>query len=271
MKFSFPTYIPPLLVSAFVLSLHACTDFIATEDLQDEWQMVESDTIVLHYRPASFSEAPSPTADEAIFMLQNQELYYRAICDSIGRDFSDRVMIYLFNQDEAEQHIGAQSGGHSIPKFNTVYFSFFHHSREYIDQYDIENMFLGAHELVHVITHQVLGYPGTKLMSESYANWLDGSYARYHISDIVASYRDHEPEKLMTPDDLLEKTETVEQVYYPNAGVFTGFLVKEYGVERINDLFTSGKEQFASDFEKVCNEDWSEMGEKYSRYLELFL
>ena len=268
MKFPSAASVPLVLIATFALSLGSCTDFIATEDLQEEWEIVESDRIVLHYRPAGFSEAPSPTAGEAMFILQNQELYYRAICDSIGRDFSDRVMIYLFSQDEAEQHIGVQSGGHSIPKFNAVYFSFFHPSREYTDQYGIENMFLGAHELVHVITHQVFGYPGTKLMSEGYANWLDGSYARYHIRDIVASYRDHELEKLMTPDGMLEKTGTAEQVYYPNVGVFTGFLVKEYGVERINELFTTGKEQFISAFERICNEGWNDMGEKYARYIK---
>lgn len=105
-------------------------------------------------------------------------------------------------------------------------------------------------------------------MSEGYANWLDGSYARYDIPDIITSYRDNEPEKIMTPGELLSDTDRDENVYYPNAGLFTGFLVNTYGIENINQLFNSGKDDLKSDFEKICNDSWMNMTEKYNAYIE---
>ncbi|MFW5877652.1 MAG: hypothetical protein ACOCUP_00925 [bacterium] len=63
-------------------------------------------------------------------------------------------------------------------------------------------------------------YPGTELMSEGYANWLDGSYASYDIRDIIVSYRNKEPEKIMTPDELLNDTDRNENVYYPNLSLY---------------------------------------------------
>ena len=250
------------------LGMAGCTEFFVKPDRQDQWKIRESDLIVLHYREPGFSDHPSPTPGEAAFILDNQMLYYRAIQDSIHRDFSEKVLIYLHNQDEAVTHIGTGGGGHSIPKFNAFYFSFFHAGREYTDQYGVENPFLGAHELVHVISHQTLGYPGTKLMSEGYANWLDGSYAKYDIRAIFLSYRDNEPEKIMTPDELLFQTERPDEVYYPNAGVFTAFLVRHYRIEKVNRLFTSGKEVFISDFGRIFDESWEEMNEKYALYTE---
>lgn len=246
----------------------SCTDFIAERDLQDAWEIVESPHIILHYREEGFSAMPSPAQEEVLFILDNQELYYRAVQDSIQRYYSDKILIYLYNQDEAAEHIGTGAGGHSIPKLNTFYFAFLDHTRQYTDAYGIDNPFIGAHELTHVISHQTLGYPGTKMMSEGYANWLDGSYAHYHIKDIVTSYRDTEPGKIMSPDELLIDTGRDESIYYPNVGVFTGFLARTYGIENINGLFNSRQDNFISDFERICNENWEDMTEIYNNYIE---
>ncbi len=246
----------------------SCTDFIAGLDLNRDWLVLKSDSIILHYREPDFSDKPSPSEEEARFILENQQFYYSAIQDSINRRFNDKVMIYLFNQDEAKTRIGKEFGGHAIPKFNTFYYSFFHSDRTFTDQYGIGDPFLGAHELVHVITHQTLGYAGSKVMSEGYANWLDGSYAKYQIQDIIRSYRNNEPEKILTPDELLLNTGIADEIYYPNSGVFTAFLVRTCGIEKVNRLFTSIPSSFKKHFEQICSDSWQNMSEKYSDYVD---
>lgn len=255
----------------FLLLLFAsCTEFIAEPDLQEEWAVLETEKIVLHYRPAGFSGTASPTAAQADSIATNQGFYYNMIQDSIGVNFNDKVLIYLFNEDEAGLHIGTNGGGHSIPKLNAFYFTFMNHDRKYTDRYGIENPKIGTHELVHVITHRKLGYPGTKLMSEGYANWLDGSYSYYHIDDILKSYMGNSPEKILTPQQLLTETGLPESVYYPNSGVFVRFLVNRYGIEKINQLFTVQKKTLKSTFEKVCNESWEAMSEEYEIFIQQY-
>ena len=256
-----------LIAVLFLFQLSACSEFIAEPDLQENWKTLETDNILLHYRPADFIPGPSPTIEQAETILANQQFYYQLIQDSINRIFNDQVAIYLFNEAEAKNHIGTNGGGHSIPKLNTFYFTFLNHERDYTDRYGIENPVLGAHEMVHVITHRTLGYPGTKLMSEGYANWLDGSYAHYHLEDILKSYLEEHPEKILTPDQMLDERDITESVYYPNVGVFLRFMAGRYGIEKVNQLFTVSKEKFRSEFERTCNESWQEMSRDFEEYI----
>lgn len=253
-----------ILISATLLS---CTDFIAEVDRQDDWEVLESNNIVLHYRPWGYSNSPSPTTEEAMFIINNQNFYYQAIQDSINRQFSDKVLIYLYNMDEAKELIGTNGGGHAIPKFNTFYYTFIVGMKDFTDMYGVENPFLGAHELAHVITHRTLGYPATKMMSEGYAVWLDGSYGRYAIEDIMKHYLENEPQKVLTPDQLLNESTSDESIYYPNCGIFTKFLVHTYGLEKINKLFVSTRENFKNDFKNITGTDWGVMVSEYSDYL----
>ncbi|MCF8233186.1 MAG: hypothetical protein K9G67_04475 [Bacteroidales bacterium] len=251
-----------------MVMMTSCTDFIADFGNDDQWVLETSGHIVLHYRQAGFSSAPSPSADEVQEIINNQDFYYRAIQDSLQLDFSDNVLIYLYNKDEAEEAIGTAGGGHSIPAFLSYYYTFIYDIPAYTDQYGIADPYLGAHEMVHVISHHRLGVPGTKVMSEGYAVWLDGGYARHDINDIVIHYRDNEPEKLLNPDQLIYETIDSESVYYPNAGVFLRFLVHSYGIETCNALFTTGMDDFIPHFESLSGVPWEEMSNLYAVYLE---
>jgi len=251
-----------------LLAFASCTDFIIEMDPQDQWKVLDSGKIVLHYRPSGFSSSPSPDLDEARTIVRNQNIYYRAIQDSVQVSFEDKVLVYLFNDDEAEKLIGTNTGGHAIPKFNSFYFAYMPNRRPVTDQYHIENPIVGSHELVHVITHRALGYPESKMMSEGYAMWLDGLYGGYHIEDIIRKYRDEEPEKLMDPNQLLTESIDKESVYYPNCGIFTRFLIASYGLEEINRLFTCPADRFKKAFQEVTGESWDSMSRKYDRYLE---
>ncbi len=257
-----------LLLIIVAAALFSCTDFIAVIDHQQDWEVLESEKVILHYRPWGYSQSPSPTTEEALFILNNQILYYQAIQDSINRQFSDRVLVYLYNKDEGKELIGTNGGGHAIPKFNTFYYTFLEGMKNFTDMYGVENPFIGAHEMVHVITHRTLGYPTTRLMSEGYAVWLDGSYSRYAIEDIMRHYRNNEPNKVLTPDQLLLESTSDESIYYPNSGLFTRFLVHTYGLENINSLFISTREGFKDDFMTLSGVNWKDMVSEYSSYMK---
>ena len=254
----------------FILGLlifSSCTDFFADVNLQKEWKEMESEKIVLHYRPEEYSSSPSPNKEAVRIMLKNQNLYYRTIQDSIQRKFNDKVLIYIYNKDEGEHLIGTDAGGHAIPKMNCFYYTYLPERREITDQYNIKNPPLGAHELVHVITHRALGYPPTKMMSEGYAVWLDGNYAGYTINEIIRKYREDEPKKIMTPDELLVETIDKESVYYPNVGVFIRYLVHSYGIEKVNGLFTVKASEIKKAFKKATGDQWVDMSKEYADYL----
>ncbi len=259
-----------ILFAIVLTPLFSCTDFIAEVEHQNEWEVLESESIVLHYRPWGFSQSPSPTSEEALFMLNNQNFYYQAIQDSINRRFNDKILIYLYNMDEAEELIGTVGGGHAIPKFNTFYYTFLVGMQDFTDKYGIQNPFLGAHEMAHVITHRTLGYPGTKLMSEGYAVWLDGSYGRYAIEDIMRHYCSNEPQKVLTPDQLLNESTSDESIFYPNCGLFIKFLTHNYGLENINKLFQSTQENFKDEFTLLTGANWEAMANEYENYLNRF-
>ena len=259
-----------LLISIILLLLTgqiACTDFIAKVNRQNDWEIIKSNNVVLHYRPVGFSQSSSPTSEEAKKILQNQNIYYKLIPDSISQPFNDRVIIYLYNKDEARDLIGTNNGGHAIPKFNTFYYTFIVGMRQFTDTYGIENPFIGAHEMVHIITHRTLGYPGTRFMSEGYAVWLDGSYGRYPIESIIRHYRDEQSEKILTPDQLLIESTLDESIFYPNSGLFTRFLVHTYGLVNINKLFTTSRDHFKDTFKRLTGVNWQTMSDEYHKYL----
>ena len=260
-----------IIQTLLIIFLSSCTDFIADIDKQKDWKILESGKIVLHYRPKDFSSSPSPTLEEAGKIAKNQNFYYQVVQDSINRSFNDKVLIYLYNRDEAEEMIGTNGGGHSIPKLNTFYYTFIPNRPDFRDKYEISNPIIGAHELAHVISHRSLGYPGTKLMSEGYANWLDGSYSYHSITNIMRTYKEQKSDKIMSPNQLLNKTTENEAVYYPNCGLFIQYLVKEYGINNINNLFTITKDNYKNKFENVTGDSWDEMTQKYNNYLDKIL
>mgnify|MGYP006896934607 FL=1 len=257
-----------LLPALVACCLASCTEFISQVDRQEDWRVKKSGDIVLYHRPPGHGSAPSPDNQQVQFILNNQNTYYGAIQDSLDIDFNDRVLIYLYNEDEADDLIGTSSGGHSIPKYNTFYYTFMTSVKEMTDNFGIENPVIGAHELVHVITHRALGYPGTRLMSEGYAVWLDGTYGGYAVDSIIVKYREEEPAKIMSPDQLLQESITRESVYYPNCGLLTRFLVHRYGVEKINQLFTTGRKNFKEQFNELTATSWSEMSREYGSFIQ---
>ncbi len=252
----------PLLALFF-----SCTQFIAEPDLDADWKLTQHGPVKLYTKPAGASDAPSPNQQQINDILENQLFYYQAIQDSIQRSFEDPVLIYLYNKDQAQEAIGTSGGGLSQPRSLTIYYTYIHDITDYTDQYGKKCPYVGAHELVHVITHQTLGHPGTRLMSEGYAVWLDGSYARRDIEDHMAEFRQH-PDFLLTPTQLLQGKVDTERIYYPNAGMWVRFAAETYGIETLNQLFTVSRDCFIEKFETITQSSWSHMQSGYDQYLQ---
>jgi len=255
---------------SLALIFSACTEFLAELDADKDWKLTENDIIKLYTKKQGVSESLSPAADQIHSILDNQKYYYQAIQDSIKKSFNEPVLIYLYNKDQAKEAIGTSGGGLSQSRHMTIYYTFIHDIKPYTDQYGIENPFVGAHEMVHIITHNLLGNPGTKMMSEGYAVWLDGSYGRKDINYYIRKFKTEYPEYVMTPTQLLNESFEDEMIYYPNAGVLIGYWVRQFGVDKINRLFSVSRKNFKEKFEEITETSWDKMDNYYSVYLNNF-
>jgi hypothetical protein len=236
-------------------------------DADKKWELKENGPVKLYYKKTGASGIPSPSTEQVRAILDNQKYYYRVIQDSIQKTFDESVLIYLYNKDQAKEAIGTSGGGLSQSRFMTIYYTFIHDVKPYTDHYGIENPFVGAHEMAHIITHNVLGNPGTKMISEGYAVWLDGSYGRKNINYYIRKFKTEYPEYVMTPTQLLNESIEDEMIYYPNAGVLIRYWVNQFGIEKINRLFSASRENFKEKFEKITGTSWDEMESRYSSHL----
>ena len=253
----------------FLMIISGCTDFIMQIEKDEFWLSQHSGQVTVHYREKNFSSEPSPDSLMVSRILRQQNTYINRISDSIGMTFNDTVLIYLYNADESHEKIGTKGGGHAIPNFLSFYYVYKIYYKTYTDQYGMVNPPLGAHEMVHVITHHLLGTAGTKLMSEGYAVWLDGAYVRTSLVEIIKWYiKQSEESKILMPSQMLSKTDYAEEIFYPSAGMFVRFLVRRHGIELANYLFNIRSENFIREFEKATSLSFTSMEEDFKNFLK---
>jgi hypothetical protein len=262
-----------IIIIALMAGLSACTDFFARVDKQNDWLVSEQEQIVLHTRPANFSFTESPNQSDLDLLLHNQNYYIQMICDTLGVEFNEMVLIYLFNSDEALDAIGTQTGGHAIPDRSAIYYSFVKPAYT-----DIRGMltYMGAHEMVHIITHRLLGKPFSKMMSEGYATAIDGAFGlKFSGSENLMAkpvsqwMNEHFANNLvLTPDQLLFDTDQSESVYYPNAAFFISYLWQRFGVETINHLFLTPSNHFKNRFRQITGLSFDLVANDYLEFVE---
>ncbi len=92
--------------------------------------------------------------------------------------------------------------------------------------------FIG-HEMVHVIAHTKLQNAGTGLLGEGLAVWLNGQPEQAHhrrAAELLAEG------KLPSVADLVQRFRE-QELGYPAAGSFTGFLIQAHGLEVFKQLY----------------------------------
>ncbi len=279
----------PIVLIFYVLQLllPSCTQLFMWPDMDGDWEVVESERIVLHYRPQGYTAIVSPDRVKAEEMLVEQELAYTAILDRLKLQFSDRINIYLYNEDEALEKIGTSGGGHAITEYNSFYYTYWDRDI-FLNEAPGISHYMGAHELVHVITHQAVGLPGNRVLSEGLAVAVDGVYGvmedvngkleripipvwvRHWKSGMGGAHR-----KLVSPRELFQGQYSLsEDVFYTQSGAFTLFLLEKYGdgdersLREVCRLLTVPPDEISASLKKLTGYDLDQIQAPYMEYLE---
>jgi hypothetical protein len=262
-----------ILSVLFSVLLFSCADFLASVEKHKDWQVHEQGKIVLYSRPAGFTQSASPDDFAVSTILNNQNFYYDAINKALGLNYPEKVYIYLYNLDEAFGAIGTQNGGHSYADRSAIYYTYMR--PDFIDGFG-RKAFIGSHEMVNVITQNTLGRPYTKLMSDGYSVAFSGTYGRQKvITGIVIGkpvidwmVMHYLSNKILSPEELLTETDHPEAVYLPNAGFFIMYLWQRFGTDKINKLFSVGKDSFRKHFELQTGVSWQQIALDYHLYCQ---
>ena len=258
------------LTFIFVLTFYALTALSA--DLSGPWIKTKSHRIILFTRPKNYSKTVSPDSTAIKKILQEQEKVIDYINEALKTDFRSKVKIYLLNFDEAKAKIGTNGGGFCSPKKKRIYFTFY--NLQFYNTIRDQDEYIGVHEMVHLITKYELGMPNSRFFGEGYANAVEGNYGSKNIDGHYIKKRNdstlqeyRRQGKVLTPSELLFNDSIREREYYPQIGCLITWLFKEYGVGKINQLYTLEKNQIENGFYRVTGDSFKAIDEKYMKSL----
>ena len=264
------------IAAILILAESSCTDYFAALEKHKDWVVTVEGNIVLHTRPKDFSNSSSPDDNAIAIITGNQNFYYLLIKDSLGLHYDDKVLLYLFNYDEALDVIGTNTGGNSMAARSTIYYTFIPGS--YKDIYE-RDVYVGAHEMVKLITNRALGTNFTRLMNEGYAAAFAGSYGRTYdeVEEIVTARSIMEWMEIhymnglvLSPEELLFEEGLLDEVFIPNAGLFVRFLWQNYEVQNINILFNLKATDIKTNFNSITGMSFNEMSDSYLEFTDSF-
>ena len=244
-------------------------------DTKGPWVKTSGERIILYTRPLNYSASDSPDSLTIRKIIQEQEWVIDYINSSIATHFNSKVRIYLYNLDEAKAKIGTNGGGFasSSKMFPKIYFTF--RSQPIFDPIRNMNVFVGIHEMVHVVTRHQLGRTRSAFFGEGYANAIGGCYGSKVIDDHLVFRRNdsttmkiREQGRLLSPHDLLYDSSIPAREFYPQIGCLVEWMLDTYGVELINELYTVNRYKIEDEFSRVTGDTFSEMTRKYLAYVQ---
>jgi hypothetical protein len=254
------------LIFILIFTFPALISFSA--DLSGPWVKTKSQKIILYTRPKNYSKTASPDSTAIKRILQEQAEVINYINMALNTDFKSKVKIYLLNFDEAKAKIGTNGGGFCSPKKKRIYFTYY--NLQFFNTIRNEYEYIGVHEMVHLIAKYEIGMPNTRFFGEGYANAVEGNYGSINTGGHYIKQRNDstlreliKKGRILTPKELLDNDSIKEREYYPQIGCLITWLFKEYGVSRVNQLYTLGKVQIEIDFQKITGETFAVMEEKY--------
>lgn len=258
-------------VAIIILVLITLTSWKA--DKKGPWVINSGRRIVLYTRPLNYCETVSPDSAVIMKIIQEQENAIDYINKRLKTDFNTKVAIYLFNQDEAKEKIGTKNGGFANQSKWRPCIYFAYRNEPLYSPILESDVFVGVHEMVHIIALKKLGNIRTSFFGEGYSNALDGCYGAVKINNRLIFRRNDstlvaikKTGKLLTPTELLLNGSIPEREFYPQIGCLMDWLIRNYGVDKMNILYPLKKQKIVGEFQKVTGETFQEMEMKYLAY-----
>lgn len=239
-------------------------------DTTGPWVKTKGERIILYTRPLNYSDSNSPDSLTIQKIIKEQEWVIDYINSSIATNFKLNVRIYLYNLDEAKEKIGTDGGGFvsSSKMFPKMYFTF--RNQPIFDPIRNKNVYVGIHEMVHVVTRNQLGRVRSAFFGEGYANAIDGCYGSKVLDDQLVFrridstiLRIKEHGNLLSPHDLLYDSNIPAREFYPQIGCLVEWMFDTYGVESINELYSVNRYKIENEFTRVTGDTFDEMTGKY--------
>jgi hypothetical protein len=242
-------------------------------DKQGPWIITNGQRVTLYTRPLQYSKSPTPDSLIIQKIINEQENMIDYINNRLNTDFQSSVNIYLYNLDETKEKIGTIGGGQarSTGFRRNIYFTF--RQNPTFNTITKEYVYLGAHEMVHIIADNQLGRRTTRFFGEGYACALSGNYGSKKQGDRMVFIRNDSTlakiialDQFLLPSALIDNDSLPAREYYPQIGCLVNWMLETYGAEKINRLYNSRRSNIKTKFQQVTGVSFEEMEKIYIEY-----
>jgi len=224
---------------------------------QGEWNSRSTEHFEFYFRPGSRSE------EQIDNIMNGQERNYTEILQLLNAgDPKLKIKTFIFQTLEDKVRVTGSSAyayAHVIYPHRTVYC---------VDSDTIKNA-IGKHEVTHLIVMEVWGPwaqgPFNWIVNEGIAVWSDGHWNGTELFEYMNIYLARG--NIITPYDLAMHT-SADQGYhrYPVSGAFVKYLVQQYGLEKLEQLYREGNSQ--EDFLGIYGLEFSAASREFMEYIE---
>ena len=241
-------------------------------DKQGPWVITKGERVTLYTRPINYSESDSPDSLTIQKIIIEQENVINYINDRLNTDYQSKVKIYLYNLDEANEKSGIY-GGRSKSNIFKRHIYVTYRNNPILNTINNQFVYLGVHEMVHIIADNQFGRGTTRFFGEGYANALSGNYGTKKQGDIMVFKSNDSTlvdlinlDKFCLPSDLIDNDFLPAQEYYPQIGCLVNWMLTTYGADKINQLYNIKRTDIKKEFEIVTGVSFEEMENTYLEY-----
>lgn len=242
-------------------------------DKQKPWIITKGRRVTLFTRPPHYNKSPSPDSLTILKIINEQENLIDRINNRLSTDFQSSVNIYLYNLDESNEKIGTIGGGRarSTGFRRNIYFTY--RQNPTFNTITKEYVYIGAHEMVHIIADNQLGRKTTRFFGEGYACALSGNYGSKKQGDRMVFIRNDSTlakmialDQFLLPSALIDNDSLPAREYYPQIGCLVNWMLETYGAESINRIYNSRRTDIKTKFQQVTGVSFEEMEQLYIEY-----
>jgi len=221
---------------------------------QGEWNTRSTEHFLYYFRPGSRTEQHIDT------IMDRQERNYAEVLELLQTNDPDlQIKVFIFPTLESKIRItSSRAYAHTVADYNTVYC---------IDRDTIRNVF-GKLEITHLLLGKVWGAcaegPFSRLLVEGIPVWSAGNWFRMELFEYMEV--NLAKGKISSPYDIAVHNKTSDRNVhaYPVAGAFIKYLVQQYGLEKLMQLYKEGSSR--EDFLRIFGLKFSVASEQFMKY-----